>query len=275
MAPALALPPLQILALVAASLGAGIMNAMAGGGTILVFPTLLLLGQPAIVANATGTVGLVPGVLASLFGYRKEVETHRAWLKTLFLPSLVGGAIGSILLLRTPEKLFAHLAPLLILFATILFMLQGFLAKRRDARDARDAKAGDLAPIDPGNLPRKRWLVALLAQLGISIYGGYFGAAIGILMLAVLGFLGLKDIHAMNGLKNFFTLGINGVAAAYFIYKGVVNWPAALLIILGSTLGGYAGARFARRIGREKARAAVVVIGLLVTAILAWQQWRG
>ncbi len=273
MAPAL--PPLQILALVAASLGAGIMNAMAGGGTILVFPTLLLLGQPAIVANATGTVGLVPGVLASLFGYRKEVETHRAWLKTLFLPSLVGGAIGSILLLRTPEKLFAHLAPLLILFATILFMLQGFLAKRRDARDARDAKAGDLAPIDPGNLPRKRWLVALLAQLAISIYGGYFGAAIGILMLAVLGFLGLKDIHAMNGLKNFFTLGINGVAAAYFIYKGVVNWPAALLIILGSTLGGYAGARFARRIGREKARAAVVVIGLLVTAILAWQQWRG
>ncbi len=276
MAPALS--SLQILALIAASLGAGIMNAMAGGGTILVFPTLLLLGQPAIVANATGTVGLVPGVLASLFGYRKEVETHRAWLKTLFLPSLVGGAIGSILLLRTPEKLFAHLAPLLILFATLLFMLQGFLAKRRDARDARDAagaQAGEQVPIDPGNLPLKRWLVAILAQLGISIYGGYFGAAIGILMLAVLGFLGLKDIHAMNGLKNFFTLGINGVAAAYFIYKGVVNWPAALLIILGSTLGGYAGARFARRIGREKARAAVVVIGLLVTAILAWQQWRG
>jgi uncharacterized membrane protein YfcA len=273
--------PLQILALVAASLGAGIMNAMAGGGTILVFPTLLLLGQPAIVANATGTVGLVPGVLASLFGYRKEVETHRAWLKTLFLPSLVGGAIGSILLLRTPEKLFAHLAPLLILFATLLFMLQGFLAKRRDAWDARDARhasdaqAGERVPVDPGNLPRKRWLVAILAQLAISIYGGYFGAAIGILMLAVLGFLGLQDIHAMNGLKNFFTLGINGVAAAYFIYRGVVNWPAALLIILGSTIGGYAGARFARRIGREKARAAVVVIGLLVTAILAWQQWRG
>jgi uncharacterized membrane protein YfcA len=266
----------QILALVAASLGAGIMNAMAGGGTILVFPTLLLLGQPAIVANATGTVGLLPGVAASLFGYRKEVSTHRSWLKTLFLPSLLGGAIGSILLLRTPEKLFAHLAPLLILFATILFMLQGFLAKRRDARDVRTGEMDAALPSgDPGELPRKRWLVASLAQFGIAIYGGYFGAAIGILMLAVLGFLGLKDIHAMNGLKNFFTLGINGVAAAYFIYKGVVYWPAALLIIVGSTLGGYAGARFARRIGREKARAAVVVIGLLVTAILAWQQWRG
>ena len=160
------------------------------------------------------------------------------------------------------------LAPLLILFATLLFMLQGFLARRRDA-------AGGTAVEDPSELPWKRWTVAVLCQLGISIYGGYFGAAIGILMLAVLGFLGLKDIHAMNGLKNFFTLWINGVAAAYFIVRGVVSWPAALVVVVGSTVGGYAGARFARRIGREKARAAVVVIGLLVTAILAWQQWRG
>jgi uncharacterized membrane protein YfcA len=264
--------PAQLAALLAASVGAGIMNAMAGGGTILVFPTLLLLGQPSIVANATGTVGLVPGVVASLFGYRREVRTHRSWLKTLFLPSLVGGAIGSILLLRTPERIFAHLAPLLILFATLLFMLQGFLARRRDAQPDHSEPT---VLADPGLLTRRRFLVATLCQLGISIYGGYFGAAIGILMLAVLGFLGLQDIHAMNGLKNFFTLAINGVAAGYFIFRGVVNWPAALVIILGSTIGGYAGARFARRIGREKARAAVVVIGLLVTAILAWQQWRG
>ncbi|MEA2694522.1 MAG: uncharacterized protein QOJ16_3909 [Acidobacteriota bacterium] len=265
--------PAQLAALLAASVGAGIMNAMAGGGTILVFPTLLLLGQPSIVANATGTVGLVPGVVASLFGYRREVRTHRSWLKTLFLPSLVGGAIGSILLLRTPERVFAHLAPLLILFATLLFMLQGFLARRREGQV--EAQVEDAGLTDPGLLSRRRFLVATLCQLGISIYGGYFGAAIGILMLAVLGFLGLKDIHAMNGLKNFFTLAINGVAAGYFIFRGVVNWPAAWVVVLGSTIGGYAGARFARRIGREKARAAVVVIGLLVTAILAWQQWRG
>jgi hypothetical protein len=207
--------------------------------------------------------------MASLFGYREEVRTHRSWLKTLFLPSLAGGAIGSILLLRTPERIFAHLAPLLLLFATALFMLQGFLARRRDARP------GEAGLADPGHLTRQRWSVAILCQLGISIYGGYFGAGIGILMLAVLGFLGLEDIHAMNGLKNFFTLAINGVAAGYFLFRGVVNGPAAWVIILGSTVGGYAGARFARRIGREKARAAVVVIGLLVTAILAWQQWRG
>jgi len=275
--------PAQLAALLAAGMGAGGMNAMAGGGTLLVFPTLLLLGQPSIVANATATVGLFPGVAASLYGYRREVRTHRAWLKTLFLPSLLGGTIGSILLLRTPEKLFAHLAPLLILFATALFLLQGFLARRRDARPGSSASGTPGTPAmpetpgldDPGHLSWQRFTVASLCQLGISIYGGYFGAAIGILMLAVLGFLGLRDIHAMNGLKNFFTLAINGVAAGYFLYRGVVSWPAALVIVLGSTIGGYAGARFARRIGREKARAAVVVIGLLVTAILFWQQWRG
>jgi uncharacterized protein len=266
------MPPVKLLALLAAAAGAGVMNAMAGGGTILVFPTLLLLGQPSIGANATATVGLLPGAAASLFGYRREVTTHRAWLKTLFLPSLVGGTIGSVLLLRTPERIFAHLAPALILFATVLFMLQGFLARRREARAIQGAAPSPAAPRD---LTWRRWLVAILCQLGISIYGGYFGAAIGILMLAVLGFLGLSDIHAMNGLKNFFNLAINTVAATYFIVRAVVSWPAALVIVAGATLGGYGGARFARRIGQKRARAAVVVIGLLVTAVLFWQQWRG
>ena len=265
----LAMTPLELLALLSAAAGAGVMNAMAGGGTILVFPTLLFLGQPAIEANATATLGLLPGGVASLFGYREEVRSHRAWLKTLFLPSLLGGAIGSVLLLRTPEKVFAHLAPLLILFATLLFLLQGVLARRGEAADPSPSSAAETAA-----LSWRRWAVASFCQLAISIYGGYFGAAIGILMLALLGFLGLRDIHAMNGLKNFFNLAINAVAAGYFLYRGVVVWPAALVIFVGATLGGYGGARFARRIGRDKARAAVVAIGFLVTAILAWQQWR-
>ena len=115
---------------------------------------------------------------------------------------------------------------------------------------------------------------AWLYQFGVGVYGGYFGAGIGILMLAVLGFLGLSDIHAANGLKNFFAMCINGVAAAYFIVQGAVVWPAALVMIAGAIVGGYAGARFARRIGREKARAAVVVIGFLVAALLLYQQSR-
>ena len=111
-------------------------------------------------------------------------------------------------------------------------------------------------------------MAAVLFQFGVSVYGGYFGAGIGILMLAVLGFLGLSDIHAANGLKNFFAMCINGVAAGYFILRGSVDWPAALVMIAGAIAGGYAGARFARFIGREKARAAVVVIGVLVAVLL-------
>lgn len=253
---------LQGLLLVAASFGAGVMNAMAGGGTILTFPSLIFLGLPAIAANATSTVALLPGAAASLFGYREEVREHRHWLKTLFLPSLAGGAIGSFLLLRTPEKTFELLAPILILFATVLFMVQGLVSRRTSA-----GKTG----MGPG---AGRWALAWLLQLAVAVYGGYFGAGIGILMLALLGFLGMSNIHAANGLKNFFGFCINAVAAGYFIAKGAVVWPVALVTIVGATLGGYGGARFARRIGKEKARTAVVVIGLLVTALLFWQRLR-
>ena len=252
----------EVAALLASSAGAGVMNALAGGGTILTFPTLILLGVPAIAANATSTVALLPGAAASLAGYRREVATHRGWLKTLFLPSLVGGGVGSVLLLRTPEKLFASLAPFLVLFATLLFLLQIVLAKRK----------GDAEAHAPHGPTTARWGAATLAQLAVAVYGGYFGAGIGILMLVVLGFLGLTDIHAMNGLKNFFGITINLVAAAWFIWNGAVQWPIALVMVAGATVGGYAGARFARRIGKEKARAAVVVIGLGVTAVLLLQR---
>jgi uncharacterized membrane protein YfcA len=253
-----------MLILVAAAFGAGVMNAMAGGGTILTFPSLIFLGLPAITANATSTVALLPAAVASLYGFRDEVRANRGWLKTLFLPSLLGGTIGSVLLLRTPEKVFAFLAPLLILFATALFMLQGFLS-RKSTQTVEN----------PADLPRGRLALATVLQLGVAVYGGYFGAGIGILMLALLGFLGLANIHAANGIKSFFNLCINAIAAGYFIYKGAVVWPAALVIVAGATLGGYGGARFARRIGKQKARTAVVVIGLLVTAILAFQQITG
>jgi uncharacterized membrane protein YfcA len=247
--------PFEIAALIASSFGAGVMNAMAGGGTILTYPTLLFLGESAITANATSTVALWPGGASSMYGYRREVAAHREWLSVLFLPSLLGGALGAVLLLETPVKRFERLAPFLILFATVLFMLQGIVSRWTGAEHAAPRSRGRMA-------------AAVLFQFGVAVYGGYFGAGIGILMLAVLGFLGLSDIHAANGLKNFFALCINGLAAAYFIVRGAVHWPAALVMILGAVAGGYAGARFARSIGKEKARAAVVVIGLAVAAML-------
>jgi hypothetical protein len=190
-----------------------------------------------------------------MWGYRREVATHREWLTTLLLPSLLGGAVGAVLLLRTPTKSFERLAPFLILFATLLFLVQGALARSSREAAAQPRSRGKLA-------------AALLFQFGVAVYGGYFGAGIGILMLATLGFLGLSDIHAMNGLKNFFGMCINAVAAAYFVLRGAVEWPAALVMTAGAIAGGYGGARFARRIGKAKSRAAVAVIGFGIAILL-------
>lgn len=252
---------LDFAALVAAGAGAGVMNALAGGGTLLSFPTLVFLGIPAKIANATSTVALVPGALASFAGYWPEARSHRRWLTVLLLPSLLGGACGSLLLLATPERTFARLAPWLVLFATALFAWQS----RR-----RGPVSDDETPPDPA--VRGSRALAVASQFGVALYGGYFGAGIGILMLAILAALGLTNIHAMNGLKNFFGTCINGVAAAIFLVSGAVDWRAGLPLLIGAVAGGYAGAHFGRRIGRQRARQAVIAVGLVVTLLLLWQQ---
>ena len=254
--------------LFATAVAAGGMNALAGGGTILTFPVLLLLGESAITANAISTVALMPGAAASLFGYRREVRTHRRWLSTLFVPSLLGGAAGSLLLLWTPEKIFARLAPALILFATLLFFLQSLARFRGRFTTPHAVQAAAGVP----GAGTRSLAVAWIAQLAVAIYGGYFGAGIGILMLVVLGSLGLENIHAMNGLKNFFGMCINGVASAVFILSGRVDWPAALVMLCGAVLGGFAGANLGRYIGQAKARGAVIVIGVALAIVLWWQQ---
>jgi uncharacterized membrane protein YfcA len=259
------------LTLLAAAGAAGVMNALAGGGTILTYPALLFSGVDPIVANATSTVALLPGAASSMFGYRRELATHRRWLSTLWLPSLVGGGLGSLLLLATPPDAFRRLAPLLVLFATGLFVLQGFLARARASAVPTPTAADGAAQASPLLPVPARLALAMVLQFLVAIYGGYFGAGIGILMLALLGFLSLTDIHAMNGLKNFFGLTINGVAALLFLARGVVDLPLAALMALGAAAGGYGGARLARRIGRDAARRAVVAIGILVAILLAWQ----
>jgi uncharacterized membrane protein YfcA len=240
-------------ALVAAAFGAGVMNSIAGGGTILTFPTLVLLGESAIVANATSTVALVPGSAAGTYGYRREVGEAKGWLRLLALPSLVGGGLGSVLLLLTPETTFARLAPFLVLFATALFAVQSLLAER-----------GDGLPAPTG----RRRAAAWIAQLLVSVYGGYFGAGMGILMLVVLRAVGLRDIHAMNGLKTFLGVCINGVAALYFIAHGAVDWPDAAVLTVGQIVGSWGGARIARSLGPATVRAVVIAIGVVMAVSL-------
>ena len=257
--PRMANPSLSVLALaavfVASVLGGGI-NAIAGGGTLLTFPALVGLGVPALTANATSTVALWPGALSSMWGYRGELRGARAWVVRLTLPSVAGGAVGAWLLLRTPPDRFARIVPFLVLGATLLFMAQGPMMRRlRRAGGDADTAAGGR---DPELAP---W-VFVAAQFAIGVYGGYFGAGIGILMLAGLGLMGFTNIHRMNGLKNWGAVCMNGVAAGAFALSGIVDWPVALAMASGGLLGGYAGARLAQRVGQQRVRRAIVVIGL-------------
>jgi uncharacterized protein len=262
---------LRLPLVVLASAVAGAVNSIAGGGTLLTFPALVGLGIPPIVANATSTIALWPGALGSMWGYRRELEGMRQWAIAFALPSLGGGLLGAFLLLRTPPERFATLVPWLVLGATVLFMIQGpitaAVARRRgDTRDEGSGMGDELAqprlssliPRLASRIPRS----VLVSQFLVAIYGGYFGAGVGILMLASLGFAGLTNIHQMNGLKNWGGLCMNAVAAITFAFSDIVNWPVALAMAAGATLGGYAGSRMAQRVPQRAVRRAIVVIGL-------------
>lgn len=240
------------LVFVAAAIG-GAINSIAGGGTLITFPAIVWLGVPPLSANATSTVALWPGSFGSMWAYRDELRGARAWLTWFTAPSLVGGIVGALLLLHTSEGRFDRIVPFLVLGATLLFLLHGPIS-RRLSRRAEDDDEG------VGALPRPS-LWFLLGQLGVAVYGGYFGAGIGILMLAALGAMGLTNIHRMNGLKNWGAMCINAVAAATFVASGIVNWPVALAMAAGGLTGGYGGARLALRVGQRWVRRAVVAIG--------------
>jgi uncharacterized membrane protein YfcA len=246
----------------AAVLG-GAVNAIAGGGTLLTFPALVGLGVPALVANATSTVALWPGALGSMWGYREELGGARAWVLRLTLPSVAGGAVGAWMLLRTPPDRFARIVPFLVLGATLLFLAQGPLMRRlRERRRASAPEPPPGAALAEGDDPHVAPLLFVAGQFAIGVYGGYFGAGIGILMLAGLGMMGFTNIHRMNGLKNWGAVCMNVVAAAIFAFSGIVNWPVALTIAVGGVMGGYAGSRVAQRVGQKPVRRAIVAIGI-------------
>jgi len=252
----------RVALLIGAGALAGVMNAIAGGGTIVTFPSLILAGLSSIVANATSTVALLPGALSSLAGYRKRIPTVVRWLR-LFAPvSLVGGLIGGILLVQTPSSTFDRFVPFLILFATVLFMAHSFFSRLFASRQ-----------VLKGAEPSRRWIIGAMAfQLGVAIYGGYFGAGIGILMLASLGMLGFEDVHEMNTVKVVLGFMINVVAAAYFIASGLIEWAEAGIMAGGTIAGGFLGAHYAQKVKQTTVRRLITIIGLGISAYMFYKQ---
>jgi uncharacterized membrane protein YfcA len=231
------------------ALGAGVVNAVAGGGTLLTFPALLLVINDRA-ANITSTVALVPGSLAGAWGYRQEMREVGPWLRLLTIPSLLGGLVGAFLLILLPGSYFVIVVPWLLLLAALLFLLQPTLARRLKHK-------GD------GALPAPGWrLVLMLFQFGVAVYGGYFGAGIGVLMLSALGLMGMSDIHRMNAVKTLLAGYINGVSVLVFLFSGEVYWVYGPIMALAAIVGGYLGARVGRRLPRSLVRWTVILIGL-------------
>jgi uncharacterized membrane protein YfcA len=255
-------PVLTYVFLCGTALVAGAINSIAGGGTLLTFPALLhALGGNGVLANGTSTVAVVQGSAAGAWGYRKELADKRAVLMRLLWPSLIGGAIGALLVTRFPDKVFNTLVPWLILTAALLFLLQRPM-QRWIGTHKREGP------------PMKRTVVTLVVcQFFVAIYGGYFGAGIGILMLSALAFMNVGDIHHMNGMKSFLAAAINGMAVVVFVAEGQVAWKYALPMAAATIPGGYFGARVARRLPVVYVRWIVIAIGFGLSAYYFWQQF--
>ena len=242
------------LLLLAAAFGAGALNAVAGGGSFLTLPALVWTGVPPVVANATGTVALLPGYLASVWGQRQDMQAPPGLsLWAVALLSLLGGALGAGLLLLTPHATFSRIVPWLLLLATALFAFGPWL------RQWASGTAGTA-----GAAPRWRVGVGLLA---VGVYGGYFNGGLGILLLAFWSLCGAMSLHQMNALKNGVSALLAAIAVAVYAAGGVVQWPQALLMMLAATAGGYTGARLARRIPAPWLRAGIVLTGLAMAAL--------
>jgi uncharacterized membrane protein YfcA len=243
----------QVAVPCAAALLAGAMNSVAGGGSFLSFPALLFAGVPAISANATNNAAMWVGTIGSARGYREEVAAHRAMLLPAIVASVAGSLIGAVSLLLTPAALFERLIPWLLLFATCVFAI-GPALTRRSGR--------------PRHAP---WQIAV--QFFVAIYGGYFGAGMGILMLAVLALSGLPSFNAHNAVKNVLAVAIHGVALVPFVIARIVDWRLALPMAALALAGGYFGARLFRRVPQPISRAVVIAIGTAMT-VAFFIRWR-
>ncbi len=247
----------QVIFLFIAATIAGTLNAVAGGGTFISFPALLATGMPAVEANATNTVALWPGLAASTGAYVRRLDVPRRLLVPMLLTSVVGGLAGSLLLLKTPQHVFLHLVPWLLLSGTLLFAFGNNIR----------TIAGKSAVMD--NWRKASWQVVTVisfVELLIAIYGGYFGAGIGFITLGMLAALGMRDVHAMGAIRTLLAVVINAAAVLMFILARAVFWPHCLVMIAGSLVGGWFGAHYAQKADPQKVRRVVIAIGVAMSA---------
>jgi uncharacterized membrane protein YfcA len=246
--------PLEGVAVIAAGMAAGAINAVVGSGSLISFPTLLAVGYSPVTANVSNNIGLVPGSLSGIFGYRRELEGQATRVRKLAVGSIVGSLVGAGLLLSLPASVFDQVVPFFVLGAALLMAVQPRVSRWVSSRRKDDAPDVHL--------------LAVFATFVAGVYGGYFGAAQGIILLALLGIMVPDDIHRSNAVKNVLAGLVNGVAALYFILFANVAWEAVALVAAGAVVGGALGARYGRRIPPVALRRLVIAVGLIVAAKL-------
>ncbi|WP_067531787.1 sulfite exporter TauE/SafE family protein [Nocardia crassostreae] len=246
---------IEQLAVLGAGVAAGCINTIVGSGTLITFPVLLALGYPPVTANVSNTVGLVPGGLSGVYGYRRELAGQCARLIRLGTASLLGGALGAVLLLTLPAGAFKAIVPVLIIMALVLVVVQprvsAWVKRRQD-----------------GAMPEHGGPLLFAAVFATGIYGGYFGAAQGVLLIGLLGIFVHDELQRLNGVKNFLALLVNALSAGIFIIIADIAWQAAALIAVGSILGGQIGARVGRKMPPTILHGVIVVVGLIAVARL-------
>ena len=244
----------QILVLLSAAFVAGALNAVAGGGSFLTLPALVFTGMPAVAANATGTVALLPGYMAGAWGFREDMQSPPGLsMRNTIVLSLIGGTLGAALLLVTPDHLFRKVVPWLLLAATAMFAFGPQLRAWAAGKNA-EHQAPSTAK-------------AAIGMLAVAIYGGYFNGGLGILLLALFGLLGQTQLNAMNGMKNLVSALLTAIAVVVYAAGGLVQWEQALLMMVAATAGGYGGARVARKIPAHLLRWGIVATGLVMAAL--------
>lgn len=247
---------LDAATLALAAFGAGLLNTVAGGGTFLTFPALVLTGVPPVAANATSAVAVLPGYLAGALGFRHELaRLPRRDLLRLAAVTLAGGLLGALMLMLSSNAVFARIVPALLLFATLVFL---FGDRLRDLAAAANT----------GRRPH-----GLLGLFPVAVYGGYFNGGLGIMLLALFSVQGMRDLHQMNGLKNGLSFVLSLVSVAAFAVAGLVHWPEAALMMVAATAGGYAGAPVARAIPKPVLRGLIAVVGFGMTLLFAQRVW--